>query len=205
MPTVLTGPRPSSLPPTESDEKLWTREESRRLAQEERFAARRWELIEGRLLEKMSQGRLHSVALLRLAIWLESVFGREFVQTQTPIDVSLEDAEINEPEPDLVALRRSALEIEDRNPRPDEIALVVEAADSSLATDLGVKARLYARAGIQEYWVADLRRRRIVAHRSPSGDSYGQIVAFDADDEISTLAYPDQKRRVAAVLSPSDD
>ena len=200
MPTVLTGPLPFPPAPTESDEKLWTREESRRLAQEERFAGRRWELIEGRLHERQSQGRLHSLILLRLAMWLESVFGREFVQTQTPIDVSLDDAEINEPEPDLVALRRSAWNIQDRNPRPDEIALMVEASNSSLAIDLGVKTRLYARAGIAEYWVADLRGRRIVAHRSPSDGVYGEILVFESGDALAPLAHPDRRQPVESLL-----
>ena len=52
--------------------------------------------------------------------------------------------------------------------KPDEVFLVVEVAEApSLRTDLGVKAALYARFGVPEYWVIDVNAPRLVVHRYP--------------------------------------
>ncbi len=55
------------------------------------------------------------------------------------------------------------------NPQPGDIRLLVEISDTSLKYDLSVKAALYARAGIFEYWVVDVNGRRLIAHRDPEG------------------------------------
>jgi Uma2 family endonuclease len=58
---------------------------------------------------------------------------------------------------------------------PSSASLVIEVADSSRSYDLGVKARLYARAGIPDYWVVDPRKDRIVVHREPSPPGYRDL------------------------------
>ncbi len=58
-------------------------------------------------------------------------------------------------DPDLVLARRIRSYTRER-PRPEEVALIVEVADSSLAYDLGDKRAAYARSGIPEYWVVDI-------------------------------------------------
>jgi len=52
------------------------------------------------------------------------------------------------------------------------IALIVEIADTTLDTDLGRKAVLYAAAGVPEYWVVDLNNRRVLVHTHPATDGY---------------------------------
>jgi Uma2 family endonuclease len=49
---------------------------------------------------------------------------------------------------------------------------VVEVSDSTLATDLGRKAQLYARHGIPEYWVVDCAGARITQLWAPTLDGY---------------------------------
>jgi Uma2 family endonuclease len=44
--------------------------------------------------------------------------------------------------------------------------------------DLTVKSGLYARAGVREYWVLDVRGRAMFVHRGLRGDRYTQITEF---------------------------
>ena len=58
-----------------------------------------------------------------------------------------------------------------RAPPPTAALLVVEVADSSLAYDRGRKARVYARNGIADYWILNLRDWMLEVHREPQGDA----------------------------------
>lgn len=61
-----------------------------------------------------------------------------------------------------------------------QVILAVEIADTTLARDLGLKARDYARAGIATYWVVDLKARAVHVMRDPMEGDYAsrEIVAF---------------------------
>ncbi len=63
------------------------------------------------------------------------------------------------------------------------VALIVEIADATLRTDLGVKAKIYAAHGVPEYWVADVNERSIIQMWLPNADGYAQwrAVAFGSD------------------------
>lgn len=75
------------------------------------------------------------------------------------------------PEPDIVVTRKPIgkgwVEL-------GQVALVAQVAESTLATDLGRKARLYARNRVPEYWVVDVEGRRIVRHWQAEGENYLQ-------------------------------
>ena len=66
------------------------------------------------------------------------------------------DNATSEPEPDLIVLARRFTEYQEGNPQPSDVRLAVEVADSTIAFGPSVKARLYARAGIGEYWILDI-------------------------------------------------
>ena len=130
---------------------------------------------------------------------LEAVFDKANIIQEGPIDVAPEDNQRNEPEPDVMVLRIPYGEIA-RNPRPFEIALVVEIADSSLSQDLTTKARLYARASIQEYWVVDLKNRRLHVFRDPSKDGYERRFEAGETDSVAPLERPEHMIAVATLL-----
>ncbi len=88
----------------------------------------------------------------------------------------------------------------DSNPQPQDLALVVEIADSTLKFDLTVKAVLYARAAIAEYWVLDVVGKRLIVHRSPVSDAYTSVVAYGEDEVIAPLSAPEAWLRPAEVL-----
>ena len=73
-------------------------------------------------------------------------------------------------------------------PQPADLLLVVEVSDSSLDFDLVTKARLYARAAIQDYWVMDVANSRIIVHRDPMGGAYRSVVAYSVDEFVAPLA-----------------
>ena len=73
---------------------------------------------------------------------------------------------------------------------PGDIALILEVSDSTLDHGLGPKAQLYARAGIPEYWVIDVKGCLIYQHREPSADGYASLRVVASADTLSPLAQP---------------
>ena len=111
------------------------------------------------------------------------------MNAEAPIDVSAADNAWNEPEtrPHRVEREFTAF---DSNPQPEDLALLVEVADSTLRYDLTVKAAIYARAGIAEYWVLDVSGRRLIAHRNPGSGVYGSVEVYSETEVIALLAAP---------------
>jgi Uma2 family endonuclease len=155
------------------------------------------ELVEGELISRMGKKRPHTNALIMVQAWLVQVFGVQYVNPETPIDVAPEDNPTSEPEPDLVVLARPSLEFRNANPQPSDLLLVVEISDSTLGFDSTVKAELYARAAIAEYWVFDVAARRLVVHRGPFNGLYQPVTVYNDQESVSPLAAPGREFRVA--------
>jgi Uma2 family endonuclease len=170
--------------------KRWTRLECEALESTGMWNTEKLELIEGDLIDRMSKNRPHVNTMMLVMEWLIGVFGIRQITPEAPVDVSPEDDPTNEPQPDLAVLAQPREAYGSANPKPGDIRLLVEISDTTLAFDLGVKARLYARAGIVEYWVADVFARRIFVHRSPEGGVYRDIKSYGAEELISPLSAP---------------
>lgn len=195
---MLQAPPPTTAPP-KPQHKTWTREECQTLERLGLVELERYELIEGELIRKMSKKMPHIGALALLIGWLQMTFGIECAMPEPSIDVASEDNPTSYPEPDAVVLTRSFRRIT-RSIRPEDIRLVVEVADSTLAFDLDDKAGLYARAAISEYWVLDVNGRRLIVHRDPQQGKYGSIVAYDENESLTCLAAPNTPVRVGDLL-----
>lgn len=123
----------------------------------------RIELLEGCLVPKMTHSPLHADTIESLSELLQRVLPPGWrVRVQLPITTS-----DSEPEPDLAVVRRPRQTT--GHPTAPDLALTIEVSDSTLSQDLHDKARLYARADIAEYWVVNLRDRRLDVFRQPSG------------------------------------
>ena len=179
--------------------KRWTREECRHL-RTAGFLPGRYELIDGEIIEKMPKNPPHRIALMLLAAWLESLFGRFYVQTQDPIVLPVPDSDSTEPEPDIAVTHAPTMTYQDDNPCPEDLLLVGEVSDTTLAYDLRNKALLYAAAGIAEYWVLDVTGRRLYVHRRPASDGYREVRIYGETEEVSPLARPEAAVRVASFL-----
>jgi Uma2 family endonuclease len=188
VPTGLTPPLPH---------KQWTRAECARLESAGLLDGERYELIEGELLQRMGKNQPHMRAVQLLISWLRKIYGEHFVAQEPSIDVSPQDNPSSEPEPDAILLRRSFLEIDlASRAHAVDLLLVAEVSGATLAFDLTVKAKLYARASIPEYWVLDLTARRVIVHRDPKSGEYHSVSAFAQDEHVATLASPAQTIRV---------
>ena len=200
MPVALeTLPSFDIAPHERPPHKRWTREECAVLAKTGLVDPDRYELIEGELVLKMAKSHSHMLAVLLFAAWLRSVFGEMFVVQEPSIDVRPEDNPTSDPEPDVIVLNRSFSELS-APARPDDLRLVVEVSRTTLPFDRTTKARLYARAGIPEYWVLDLDGRRMIVHRDPAGDTYRSITAYGESERVATLTAPSHEIRVGDLL-----
>ena len=201
MPSALTerpAPPPVGYPPR----KRWTRAECDRLEALGIFDQQHHELIEGELIDKMGKNRPHGAAAGLLIVWLIQVFGGRRVNHETPVDVAPEDNPTNEPVPDLVVFTQ---EYSDSRywtvaPQPRDLDLVVEVADTSLQFDLTVKAALYARAGIVEYWILDVASQRLIVHRDPQDGQYNSVIVYGRDESLSPLAAPNASFLIRSVF-----
>ena len=123
------------------------------------------ELLEGRLVQKMTKNPPHRLATGLLHEALQKVVPDGwFVDSQELVTLS-----DGEPEPDGIVVRGERRHYKDRHPGPTDLALVVEVADSSLEWDRTEKKRSYARAGISVYWIVNLCDGQLEVYTEPSG------------------------------------
>jgi Uma2 family endonuclease len=150
------------------------------------------ELIGGELIVAEPQGALHYTAICKTAKALEAAFGGGWVvRMQGPIGLDEE----SEPEPDVAVVPG---EVEDyRSGHPSRPALTVEVAESTLGSDRERKGSLYARAGLPDYWVLNLKDSVLEVYREPAPDPsalfgwrYAPRVVFDSLAHVSPLAAP---------------
>jgi Uma2 family endonuclease len=167
--------------------KRWTRADMGKLLEMGLLDDCRYELIRGEIIAKIPQKPSHSVTITRLFRVLIAVFGVEYLRPQLPIALSDED----EPEPDIAVTMLDTDKYEIRHPEPSEVKLVVEVSLTTLRDDLGIKAELYAQAGILEYWVLDVDNRKLHVHRRPSGQQWGVITVLADTESVSPLAAPE--------------
>lgn len=160
----------------------------------------RTELITGQIVLMTSKGSPHVLTLRLLAIALDKLLSQQpvFVSTQDPIHLD----NYSEPEPDLTIVRGTVLDYADRHPRPSDIHLLVEVVDSTLKQDCEIKDKLYAQAGIADYWVVDLKNRQLHIFRNPTPTGYISHLILNEPSEISSLAFPHITLSLTAILPP---
>lgn len=148
----------------------------------------RVELFEGEVIQMSPKGRAHSACVTRFNHFLvERLRGKGIVRVQDPFELD----EYGEPEPDLVVARPRADFYAAGHPRPEDILLVVEVADSSIAYDRNKKIPAYAAAGIPEAWIADLTEHVLEVYRKPSAAGYQETLRLRSAEAVSPLAFPD--------------
>lgn len=181
----------------------WTRQACAQLA-EAGFLIGRYELIDGEIIRKMGQGWMHSDVIGRLMAVLVAMFGVDFLRIQLPMIVP---GDTNEPEPDVAVTEHPRMAYRGRHPDAQEMTLIVEVADTSVNFDLNIKARLYALAGVRDYWVVDIPERRIHIHRSPAPDGYQTVTVRTESETVSLLLQPEVSLPVTSLLPdlPTDN
>ena len=102
--------------------------------------------------------------------------------------------------PDLMLLRRRADFYRTETPRPEDVLLLIEVADSSVDYDRHEKLPRYARAGIPEVWITVLPERIIEAHSEPSGGRYTHTHIFVSGGTITPGCFPDIALPVSEII-----
>jgi Uma2 family endonuclease len=128
--------------------------------------------------------RPHARAVTELVVAFAKALEGSELSVLSDISVRLSDHDV--PEPDIAVT--DAPEGDGILPL-ESIRLVVEVADSTLRKDLGLKAALYARAGVPEYWVVDVNGCVIHQMWSPEADGYAhrREVPFGERIEAATI------------------
>ena len=156
----------------------------------------RVELIRGAVREMSPKNRAHVLATRRMFNSLvKELEGRASVYQEAPLVLSKLDSE---PEPDLLVC--SNPDFEAYGTEATKPLLVVEVAESSLRDDLGDKARLYAEAGIPEYWVVNLVDRVLVVFRDPGDGSYRTRSTLEPGARVAPGSWPDLELDIASLF-----
>lgn len=141
------------MPPATEQEsegaKRWTQDDCRKLEAIEMLEAGRYELINGKIYLKVGQNVPHSRSNWRVLLAMSLTFGPDYILMPVSLPVDVE----NSPEPDALVTRQPTQGMMGRKPQPADARLIVEVADTTLWRDKNTKRRLYARAGVPEYWV----------------------------------------------------
>ena len=132
----------------------------------------RVELIDGEIVDMPPIGSVHAGIVNQLNRMLGQAVGdTAVVGVRNPVELSNR----SEPEPDLTLLRPRDDFYKRAHPRPADVLLVIEVADSSLAWDHDVKRPLYARHGIPEVWIVDVGGGRLLTFAEPTDDGYARV------------------------------
>jgi Uma2 family endonuclease len=158
----------------------------------------RVELIEGEMIEMAPIGSRHAAAVAFLSMhFTRAVAGAALVWSQNPLRL----ADDSEPQPDLMLLRPTADRYRSAHPRPADVVLLVEVADTTLSFDRDTKLSLYARHSVPEVWILDLAAERLEIYREPGAGGYRRKLERSGTESIAPAALPAASLQVATVFA----
>ncbi len=157
----------------------------------------RVELIAGEVRPMSPIGPRHASVVKRLNVLLvRSLGAAAMVGVQDPIRLSND----TEPQPDLSVLRPRADFYATALPTAADTLLVVEVADSSLATDRAEKLPHYAAAGIAEAWLVDLVADAVEQHSAPTPSGYSQARVLSRGAILNSTVLPNLRLPIEDIL-----
>jgi Uma2 family endonuclease len=169
--------------------RLFTVDEYHRMAEAGIFHPdERVELIDGEIVEMSPIGPRHAGCVINATrLFMTTLGDRIVLSPQNPVIIRPR----SEPQPDLLLLRPRTISYSREHPTPEDVTLAVEVADTTVRFDRLVKARLYARAGIVEFWLLLPNDGAVEVHRTPGTDGYAQVTLHGSDETVSPLVFPD--------------
>ena len=196
------APRKFSVVPSESDRLTatvasTTREEYERMVAAGVFQDRRVELLDGVVYEMTPQLSPHAATVMQADEVLRAILPPGFsIRSQMPLDLGGKSV----PEPDLAVVPGGPRDYYAAH--PSGALLVVEVADTSPSQDRKRKGPIYAKAGIQDYWIINLARGILEVYREPVDGTYKTRLILRSGDRIAPLGFPDASIAVADLLPP---
>jgi len=140
-------------------------------------------LWEGRVYQEMAKNHPHSFSWARLNAALFPLLPAGWsLWAECSVTISPDKA----PLPDMLVLRGGLEVYRGHRPEADDVALLIEVADTSLKIDTGTKLKAYARAAIPVYWVVNLKDGLIHVYSEPipPEERYASMLTIDLDGTI---------------------
>ena len=143
-------------------------------------------LLHGFLVNKMPREQPHVLATQNVYEELRRVVPEGWFNVkEDPIDLpDGPEGCASVPEPDGAIIRGSRQDYGRRRPGPDDVSLIVEVANTTLAGDRQVLA-CYAFAGIPRAWIVNLRERIVEVYADPTGPEAGADARYRTSSAIS--------------------
>lgn len=146
----------------------------------------RVELINGEIIKMSPIGSKHAAVVDKIGNYLKAALGDQVIlRVQSPITLPPS----NEPEPDICLLKPKDDFYAEALPTATDIYLLIEVSGSSLEYDQRIKAPIYAKDGISEYWSVDLSAERIEVHTLPENGIYKQTRTYEKQDQLMIEAF----------------
>lgn len=158
------------------------------------------ELINGEIIKMSPIGSKHPAYIDLLDELLKDLLGKK-VQVRVQSSVRLDD--YSEPEPDLMILKRRKDFYINRIPTPKDVYLIIEVANSTLEKDRKIKAPLFAKAGIPEYWILNIPDKQLECYSSPKSGKY-QKETIIKDDQTAVFNAFNLMIKATSIFSLSD-
>ena len=153
------------------------------------------ELLEGNIVEMSPEGIEHSYTNQSISDYLRDLLqGKAYIRDAHPITL-----DNSEPEPDIAVVQLPTTIYRQHHPFPQDIYLLVEVSNKTLKKDLEQKTITYARNSIPEYWVIDLKNKKLIVHTQPRNNIYARVVEYSSGT-VSIQAFPDLKIELDRLL-----
>lgn len=151
------------------------------------FADQAVELLRGDIVVMSPEREPHACYSSEGAEYFRQLLGdRAAIRETKPITLP----DDSEPVPDVAVVRSPLRRYLSHHPLPADIFWIVEYSQTSLPKDLGLKKQIYAAAGIQEYWVSDLKNARLKVFRDLENGAYQTELTL-VEGTAAPLAFPD--------------
>lgn len=126
------------------------------------------QLIDGELVEMSPEGVVHAAYGGSVADYLrQTLIGKAWIREAHPIALTN-----SEPEPDIAIVQLPKNKYFQNHPTPQDIFWLIEISDTTLTYDLSKKKEIYAAANIAEYWVLDVKDKKLIVFTQPKDNNY---------------------------------
>jgi Uma2 family endonuclease len=146
----------------------------------------RVELLDGQIVEMEPVNTPHVNRVKDLYDRPQKLFvDRTDVYSQSPIELPSD----GRPQPDLTILKSGSAR--EHLPQPEDVLLLIEVSESTLEKNRNAKLALYARDGINEYWIVNLQDNQLEVYRDPQRERYTTSFTLKPGSSQACLAFPD--------------
>jgi Uma2 family endonuclease len=175
----------------------WTTERYHQAIEKEIFSDEAVELLRGEIVVMLPEREPHAYYSTEVADYLRSLLGNK-VKIRDAKPITLPNN--SEPQPDIAVVKPLGKEYLKHHPYPQDIFWIIEFSQATLIKDLGEKKNVYAEAGIEEYWVIDLKNSQVKVFRDLVNNKYNSELTLTTG-QISPLSFPEVKIRINLLIN----